>query len=112
MNLRSPTLDDLLALTGFFRSLEQYGTSGVTACELRKWLESPIFDPAMDFRIALEGGSGRIAGWCDVWDENKAHNAPTTAANRHIDREPPKTAPTIPDLMDAGAGRTLSSLVG
>ena len=57
MNLRPPTLDDLPALTGFFGSLEQYGTSGATASELRNWLESPMFDPAMDFRIALEGGS-------------------------------------------------------
>ena len=29
MNLRSPTLDDLLALTGFFRSLEQYERKNV-----------------------------------------------------------------------------------
>ncbi len=72
MNLRPPTLDDLPALTGFFRSLEQYGTGGATASELRHWLESPMFDPAMDFRIALEGG--RIVGWCDVWDQNKAHD--------------------------------------
>jgi len=72
VNLRPPTLDDLPALTGFFRSLGQDGTGGATACELRNWLESPMFDPAMDFRIALEGG--RIVGWCDVWDQNKVHD--------------------------------------
>ncbi len=100
MNLRSPTLDDLLALTGFFRSLEQYGTSGVTACELRKWLESPIFDPAMDFRIALEGGSGRIAGWCDVWDENKAHNRLFLDVRAH-----PREPATYRALLDWGTER-------
>jgi mycothiol synthase len=30
-----------------------------------------MFDVEADFRIALDGG--RIVGWCDIWDQNKAH---------------------------------------
>jgi mycothiol synthase len=71
LRLRAPTLDDLPELVEFFGEVEQHGSGGASEAELRDWLTSPAFDPALDFRIAWD--DGRILGWCDVWDENKAH---------------------------------------
>jgi mycothiol synthase len=71
VNLRPPTLDDVPALAEFFAQLEQAGGRGETATEISDVLTNPTFDIEHDFRIALDGE--RIVGWCDVWDQNKAH---------------------------------------
>jgi mycothiol synthase len=73
MIVRAPTVDDLPALVAFFGTLEDvYGYDGASEAELRDWFQSPVFDPAADFRIALD--AGRIVGWCDVWDQNRTHD--------------------------------------
>ncbi len=72
IELRPPTLDDLPAVTRFFGELEAVGGAGASAGEIRDWLTSPTFDIEGDFRLAIE--DGRIVGWCDVWDQNKAHD--------------------------------------
>jgi mycothiol synthase len=69
--LRPPTLADVPALTQFFGELAAAGGAGASAGEIRDWLTSPTFDIDADFRLALE--ADRIVGWCDVWDQNKAH---------------------------------------
>jgi mycothiol synthase len=69
--LRPPTLDDLPAVSEFFCELEAAGGAGATEGDIRDWLTSPTFDIEADFRLALD--EDRIVGWCDVWDQNKAH---------------------------------------
>ncbi|HEU0302941.1 MAG TPA: GNAT family N-acetyltransferase [Gaiellaceae bacterium] len=71
IELRPPTLDDLPEITTFFGELEAAGGAGATEGEIRDWLTSPTFDIEADFRLALD--ADRIVGWCDVWDQNKAH---------------------------------------
>jgi mycothiol synthase len=71
IHLRPPTLDDLPELTEFFAQLEQSGGRGESKDDIRHLLTTPLFDVEADFRIALE--DGQIVGWCDVWDQNKAH---------------------------------------
>lgn len=71
MSLRPPTLEDLPALTEFFGALEDAGGAGASEAEVLDWLTSPRFDVEADFRIALDGE--RVVGWCDVWDQNHAH---------------------------------------
>jgi mycothiol synthase len=71
ISLRPPTLDDLPAISEFFGQLEAAGGAGATEGEIRDWLTSPTFDTEADFRLALD--ADRIVGWCDVWDQNKAH---------------------------------------
>lgn len=71
IELRPPTLDDLPDIATFFGELEAAGGAGATAGEIRDWLTSPTFDVEADFRLAFE--DDRLVGWCDVWDQNKAH---------------------------------------
>ena len=72
MRLRAPTIVDLPELARFFGVLDEiYGYDGASDAELRDWLESPLFDPAADFCVALDGD--RLVGWCDVWDQNSMH---------------------------------------
>ena len=71
IELRPPTLDDLPQVTSFFGQLEAAGGAGATEGEIRDWLTSPTFDVGADFRLAFD--DDRLVGWCDVWDQNKAH---------------------------------------
>jgi mycothiol synthase len=71
IHLRAPTLDDIPELTEFLARLEQSGGRGESEDDIRHLLTTPLFDIEADFRIALE--DGQIVGWCDVWDQNKAH---------------------------------------
>jgi mycothiol synthase len=71
IDLRTPTLDDIPELTEFFARLEESGGRGESEDEIRHLLTTPLFDVEADFRIAFE--DGQIVGWCDVWDQNKAH---------------------------------------
>lgn len=71
IELRSPTLDDLPAITEFFSALEQAGGRGESAADIHDALTNPSFDIESDFRIAL--ADGEVVGWCDVWDQNKQH---------------------------------------
>jgi mycothiol synthase len=83
VNLRPPTLEDVPALTEFFRVLEAAGRDGVLEADIRDWLASPIFDPDADFRIALHGDA--IVGWCDLWDQNRDHERFFLDARAHPD---------------------------
>lgn len=71
ITLRPPTLDDSPQITTFFAELEAAGGAGATSGEIQDWLTSPTFDVEADFRLAFD--EGRLVGWCDVWDQNKAH---------------------------------------
>ena len=83
MTLRSPTLDDIPALTEFFAQLEQAGGRGESETDIRDVLTNPTFDIEADFRIALE--DERIVGWCGVWDQNKAHERLFLDVRAHLD---------------------------
>ena len=71
IELRPPTLGDVPEITAFFRELEAAGGAGATSGEIHDWLTSPTFDVESDFRLAFD--DDRLVGWCDVWDQNRAH---------------------------------------
>jgi mycothiol synthase len=71
ITLRPPTLEDVPDIATFFGELEAAGGAGATSAEIHDWLTSPTFDIDADFRLAFD--DGRLVGWCDVWDQNKAH---------------------------------------
>src|SRR5262249_48623191 len=98
VKLRTPTVEDLPALTRFFPTLnEMYGSGGEPGAELRAWLESPIFDPAADFRVATaENG---LVGWCDVWDQNRMRSRFFADVRAH-----PRTATVYAALLDWAEG--------
>jgi mycothiol synthase len=100
VNLRPPTLDDVPALAEFFAQLEQAGGRGESATEIRDVLTNPTFDIENDFRIALE--EDRIVGWCDVWDQNKAHERLFLDVRVHLDA--PDVYKTLFDWVIARAG--------
>jgi mycothiol synthase len=100
VNLRPPTLDDVPALAEFFAQLERAGGRGESATEIRDVLTNPIFDIETDFRIALE--EERIVGWCDVWDQNKAHERLFLDVRAH--RDAPDVYKTLFDWVIARAG--------
>lgn len=99
--LRAPTLDDLPRLTTFFRELEAAGGAGATSGEIRDWLTSPTFDVDADFRLAFDGD--RLVGWCDVWDQNRAHNRFFLDARAH-----PAEPEIYGTLLDWGLERARS----
>lgn len=98
IELRPPTLGDLPAISEFFGQLDAAGGAGATEGEVRDWLTSPTFDTDADFRLAFD--ADRIVGWCDVWDQNKAHERFFLDVRVH---------PTIPEacgqLLDWGIER-------
>ena len=71
---------------------------GATEAEIRDWLTSSMFDPDADFRIAIE--NDRVVGWCDVWDQNKAHERLFLDVRVH-----PREPPTYGLLIDWGIER-------
>jgi hypothetical protein len=99
VKLRAPTVEDLPAPTRFFATLNEiYGTGGETEAELEAWLESPIFDPAADFRVAMaENG---LVGWCGVWDQNRKRSRFFADVRAH-----PRTATVYAALLDWADGR-------
>jgi len=105
VKLRAPSLDDLPALAAFFRVLEQYGVGGASESDLRDWLTSPMFDPAQDFRMAIE--DDRIVGWCDVWDQDKSRKRFDLDVRAH-----PRESGTYGALLDWGVGRARELTTG
>jgi mycothiol synthase len=105
LKLLGPSLDDLPALADFFRVLEQYGVGGASESDLRDWLTSPMFDPAQDFRMAIE--HDRIVGWCDVWDQDKSRKRFDLDVRAH-----PREAGTYGALLDWGVGRARELTTG
>jgi mycothiol synthase len=101
ISLRPPTLADLPALTEFFADVERSGGRGESEDEIRHLLTTPLFDVDADFRVALE--AGQIIGWCDVWDQNKAHERFFLGPRAHPD------APAVYEiLLDWGLARAQS----
>jgi mycothiol synthase len=105
VKLQSPSLDDLPALAVFFRTLERYGIGGASESEVHDWLTSPMFDPALDFCMALEGDG--VVGWCDVWDRNKARECFWLDVRTH-----PREQSTYQGLLDWGVGRAAELAAG
>jgi mycothiol synthase len=85
IELRPPTLDDLPQITTFFGELEAAGGAGASEGEIRDWLTSPTFDVEADFRLAFD--DDRLVGWCDVWDQNKAHERFFLDVRAHPDED-------------------------
>lgn len=104
ISLRPPTLEDLPVLTEFFARLEESGGRGESEEEIRHILTTPVFDVEADFRIALDGG--QIVGWCDLWDQNKAHE------RLFLDPRASRDAPHVyATLIDWGLARAESLAV-
>jgi len=101
IELRPPTLDDMPAIAKFFAELEAAGGAGATSGEIHDWLTSPTFDVEADFRLAFD--DDRMVGWCDVWDQNKAHERFFLDVRAHPDE--PSVYET---LLDWGVERARS----
>src|SRR5262249_14767095 len=99
VNLRAPTIDDVQALVAFSRDLhDRYGAGGENEGEFRDLLTSPILDAEKDMRIWE--ADGRVAGWVDVFDLNRAHE------RLFIDcRVEPREARLYAPLLDWAEGR-------
>ena len=98
MRLRAPTLGDLPQLVELFSALQEQGIGGASEGELRDWLANPMFDPALDFRVALV--DGRPVGWCDVWDRDRSGRCFWLDVRAH-----PRAEETYDALLEFGLGR-------
>jgi mycothiol synthase len=85
VTLRAPSLEDLPALVSFFSALYEVGRPGASAAEVREWLSSTRLDPEANFRVLVE--DERILGWCDVWDQNQAHERIFLDVRSHPDEQ-------------------------
>jgi mycothiol synthase len=72
MRLRAPTLADADAIAATFNdvSLALYGSTEVSADEVRLWLEAPDFDLERD-AVLVEAEDGAVVGYGDLSDPSR-----------------------------------------
>jgi len=91
--LRAPTLDDIPALSAFFRELrDRYGAQALTESQLRDDLTRPGERIEEHYRVAVE--DGRVNGYVGLWSP-EAQRGRVFALVRALPRERAVYAPLL-----------------